>query len=35
MKTRWRLAVDPIELNALHEIAAGCDDTPITVVVAR
>ncbi|MFF4384585.1 HNH endonuclease family protein [Kitasatospora sp. NPDC001547] len=35
VKTRWRLAVDPAELAALHRIAAGCDDVPITVVLAR
>ncbi|MCX4690642.1 HNH endonuclease family protein [Kitasatospora purpeofusca] len=35
VKTRWGLSVDPAELAALHRIAAGCDNAPITVVLAR
>ncbi|MFJ3793871.1 HNH endonuclease family protein [Kitasatospora sp. NPDC090091] len=35
VKTRWGLAVDDIELAALRRIAAGCEDVPITVTLAR
>ncbi|MFD5083428.1 HNH endonuclease family protein [Kitasatospora sp. NPDC058406] len=35
VKTRWGLSVDPAELAALHRIASGCDNVPITVVLAR
>ncbi|MFI6849524.1 hypothetical protein ACIBJD_33765 [Kitasatospora sp. NPDC050467] len=35
VKTRWGLNVDPAELDTLHRIAAGCDNEPITVTLAR
>jgi len=35
VKTRWNLTVDQVELDALHRISASCEDTPITVTLAR
>lgn len=35
IKTRWGLAIDQREADALHQIAAGCEDAPITVTLAR
>ncbi|MEV7770503.1 HNH endonuclease family protein [Kitasatospora sp. NPDC086791] len=35
VKTRWGLSVDQREAGALHQIAAGCDDTELQVVLAR
>ncbi|MFE2726692.1 HNH endonuclease family protein [Kitasatospora sp. NPDC059327] len=35
VKTRWGLSVDPVELAALHHVAADCEDVPITVTLAR
>ncbi|MCX5112227.1 HNH endonuclease family protein [Streptomyces sp. NBC_00378] len=35
VKTRWTLTTDPAEHAAIEQIAAGCDDTEITVTLAR
>ncbi|MDW6058209.1 HNH endonuclease family protein [Streptomyces sp. FXJ1.4098] len=35
VKTRWGLTVDPAEADALKQLAAGCPDAEITVVLAR
>ncbi|MFF0409116.1 HNH endonuclease family protein [Kitasatospora sp. NPDC004745] len=35
VKTRWGLSVDAREVDALHRIAAGCDDAELQVVLAR
>lgn len=35
VKTRWQLAVDPAEQEALQENLAGCDVEPIQVTLAR
>ncbi|WP_406205448.1 HNH endonuclease family protein [Kitasatospora sp. NBC_01560] len=35
VKTRWGLSVDQVELDALHRIAAGCENIMITVTLAR
>lgn len=33
IKTRWRLAVDLVETQALHGHAAHCPDVPIIVEI--
>ncbi|MFD5321134.1 HNH endonuclease family protein [Streptomyces sp. NPDC127098] len=35
VKTRWGLTADPAEHTAIQEIAAGCDDPTVVVVLAR
>ncbi|MFE9064959.1 HNH endonuclease family protein [Streptomyces violaceusniger] len=35
VKTRWGLTVDDVEAEALRELAAGCPDEELTVVLAR
>ncbi|WP_167504730.1 HNH endonuclease family protein [Streptomyces malaysiensis] len=35
VKTRWGLSVDPMEADALEQVAAGCPDTELAVVLAR
>ncbi|MFJ9520619.1 HNH endonuclease family protein [Kitasatospora sp. NPDC101801] len=35
IKTRWNLTVDPAEHNALRNLAADCDNTELTVTLAR
>lgn len=35
VKTRWGLTVDPAETAALEQLAGGCPDAEITVVLAR
>ncbi|MEL5957141.1 hypothetical protein AADR41_20600 [Streptomyces sp. CLV115] len=35
VKTRWTLTTDPAEHAAIEQIAAGCDDTEITITLAR
>ncbi|MFG2825043.1 HNH endonuclease family protein [Kitasatospora sp. NPDC048365] len=35
VKTRWGLSVDQREADALHQLAAGCPDEPLTVTLAR
>ncbi|MFG2919026.1 HNH endonuclease family protein [Kitasatospora sp. NPDC048298] len=35
VKTRWGLSIDQREADALHRIAAGCEDTKLQVVLAR
>ncbi|MCK1817386.1 HNH endonuclease family protein [Streptomyces sp. XM4011] len=34
VKVRWQLAVDEVELAALQDVAAGCEDVAITVQLA-
>ncbi|WP_331729954.1 HNH endonuclease family protein (plasmid) [Kitasatospora sp. NBC_00070] len=35
IKTRWNLTVDPTEHNALRNLASDCDNTGLTVTLAR
>ncbi|MFD7734163.1 HNH endonuclease family protein [Kitasatospora phosalacinea] len=35
VKTRWGLSIDPVEAAALHRLAEGCSDEPLTVTLAR
>ncbi|MEU0846299.1 HNH endonuclease family protein [Streptomyces sp. NPDC005962] len=35
VKTRWRLTADPGEAGALTQLAGGCPDEQITIVLAR
>ncbi|MFE9003060.1 HNH endonuclease family protein [Streptomyces sp. NPDC007875] len=35
VKTRWGLTVDPVEADALEQLAAGCPDEDLTVALAR
>ncbi|MCP9211516.1 HNH endonuclease family protein [Streptomyces sp. NEAU-Y11] len=35
VKTRWGLSTDPAEVDALEQLADGCPDSEITVVLAR
>ncbi|MEU1663533.1 DUF1524 domain-containing protein [Streptomyces sparsogenes] len=35
VKTRWGLSVDQVEAESLAELAAGCPNEELTVVLAR
>lgn len=35
IKTRWNLAVDPTEQNALLDLAATCENSEMTITLTR